>query len=67
MKTPEVTSAKVATIAGRVLRRIHDGEKNVDLGRASRLMNNGIVYVSVHDLKVLAASCLTQTKDKKRK
>lgn len=56
----EHTSKKVATIAADALNNI----RKFKPPRAARLMHNGNVYISMHGLKMLAASALTQTKDK---
>lgn len=76
----EQTSARVAKIAGRVLERLTffqfdddseifacSGEEHfVQVDRKRKLTYPSDALFSVGDLKALAASALTQTKDRKR-
>lgn len=74
MKKAEVTSARVARIAGKVLEKLRAAADASDrisklrpVASDSMLTVNFFSVCTVAELKALAASCLTQTKDKPKK
>jgi hypothetical protein len=61
MKSPEVTSKRVAAIAGKVLRLM---KYYKHLGAKWQILAQGDDYVTLGEIKALAGSALTQAKDK---